>query len=430
MPFLKQKYFSGVELFLFLILLVYSILKANAHGDDINAYLHVSELLFQQKNIYADTGLNPYQYSPLFAYLIHPLTLLPIEIARILWAILNFLFLLRLWMLVKNILLINFPLPKHFISLFLFVLLLLSFDSFNNNLILGQITLLVLWLSIEGLYQVILKKKNSLGAFWIALGINIKIIPVLALFYLLFKQRFLAVGIVAAFFIGTLIGPSLVLGHQYNIDLLSKWKENTPLLQKGSTFENNNTHHSLSAIFPGYFHDFASPEDNNFEGFQRKIVYLSDTSLTILLQVSRLLLLLSFLAIIFYQRKKRKQQALYIWWEIAYLLLFSFLVFPNQPRYTLFYFFPACAYLLFFIFLLLYSKDKASFRLKTVAVLASFIMLLLASMGRDLIGRYLINLLDFYHIPGLLFIVTLGLLFWIKPNKLLALESAINKHKN
>lgn len=421
MAFLKQKHFSWSDLLLFSILLVYALLKANAHGDDISAYIHASRLLFEQQNIYASTDLYSYEYSPLFAYLLYPLSILPLKVAKIVWAVINFLLLVRLWLLSKEILLANFQLSQRFTNLFTFFLLVLSFDSFNNNLLLGQVTLLILWLSIEGLQQILVKNKPVLGALLIALGINIKIIPVLALFYLLFKQRFLAVGLAVLFLLGTLAIPSLLTGHQYNVELLSHWKEKTPFGQQVVVFDSNNNQHSLSNILPAYFHDFASPEDNNLDGFKRKISYLSDNTLTICLQASRVLLLLSFLGLIFYRRNNRQQQELYIWWEIAYLLLVSFMVFPNQPRYALFYFFPTCAYLLLFVFLLLQQKNTVSMSLKTVAIFASFSMLLLAIMGRDLIGSYLINLLDFYHVPGFIFILGLILLQYLKPDKLLGL---------
>lgn len=105
---------------------------------------------------------------------------------------------------------------------------------------------------MEGL-RLIHFHKNWQGAILLAMGINIKIIPLLALFYLFFKGKFNAIRLTIIFLAVSLLLPSLFIGHQYNMDLLQQWKKTISPAGEKYVFENNNGCQSLNAVLPAYF---------------------------------------------------------------------------------------------------------------------------------------------------------------------------------
>lgn len=423
---LKEKYIGWGKLALWAFLLIYAVLKAYSYGTDINYYLHASQILFDPQNTVASTVYDNYLYSPLFIILIRPLSILPLEWGRVVWALINVFLVFRLWLLAKNLLTTSFKVSKEFIAIFGILFFLLSFDSLNNNLVLGQITVVMLWLGLEGVYQIFIQKKDLKGAFFIALGINIKILSIIIVFYLVLKGKFKATAFCILLVFASLLLPSLIVGHNYNMDLLLSWQARINPTKVDYVFENDDGCNSLNAMLPAYFYDFGSPTDNNMQGFKRKIAFLSAPTLLTVLQLSRLLLVFSFLGLIFYRYKNRQHPQLYLWWEMSYLMLISFLIFPHQLKYSQFYYTPACAYLLLFAFLLYRNKPKQTPYLKTLAIIATTLLFVVAAMGRDIIGDYLLDILDFYHVSGVLFLVFLVFLWLIKPPVLLTLQDVSN----
>jgi hypothetical protein len=398
-----------------LFLLFYLISKAVNGGNDINVYLHAARQLFYNSNIYTLNPFNSYLYSPLFAVLLSPLAFVNTALAQVIWLFLNIIMIIRLWNIQKELVNGAFLLTKYYKIAWAFGIAILSFGFLNHNFNLGQVTILILWLTIEGLYQV-RKDKNIKGAAFLALGINIKIIPMLALVYLFFKIKFRAITYAVLLVGFSLLIPALFIGFEYNNKLLITWKSIINPSGEKYVFENNDGCNSLNALLPAYLYDFK--ELSNIEKepnwhLKRQIMNVSESVLIIILQTSRILLILLIPLIIFYRRKERqsKQEYLYFFWEIAYLMLVTLLVFPHQMKYSMLYFVPVGAYVLFYYLLVIQERLKINTFEKIVGYFSALCMLVLAIMGRDIIGNYMVNILDYYHFMGinnLLFLIILG----------------------
>ncbi len=385
--------------------LLYLGSKAILSGNDINVYIHASRQLVNGSNIYILNPFNNYLYSPLFAVLLVPLVFVPAGLARAIWLLLNIVMIARLWVIQKKLITGVLLLSNRYQFYWNIALAVLSFGFLNHNFNLGQVTILILWLTIEGLFQ-INKNKKLKGAILIALGINIKIIPLLALVYLFFKIKIRAITYTVLLVGMSLLLPVLFIGIEFNNKLLYTWKNIINPSGEKYVFENNDGCHSLNAVLPAFLYDFNEPstiekQQSNWN-FKRKIAYLPELTLTIILQASRILLLLIIPFIIFYRSKERQLQYeyLYFFWEMAYLMLITLLLFPHQMKYSMLYFVPVGAYVVFYYLFIMQQQLKINLLEKIIGGLAALLLFTLSIMGRDIIGNYLVNILDFYHFMG------------------------------
>lgn len=406
-----------------LALIIYAVAKALHGGTDINVYLHASTQFFNGENIYADNPYNNYLYSPLFALLLRPLSILDFSYARAISAALNILLAFRLWLIVLNILKEQFNLNRKIINWWSFAVLFISFVVITHNINLGQITILILWLMFEGLYQIIIKERLYKGAFLLALGVNIKIIPLIGLFYLFFKGKYKALFVCSFMIVGSLLLPALIVGHDHNITLLKNWEETIQPTKNKYVFENNRGTHSLNAILPAYFYTFG---ENQSQDPTPQIADISHNTLVIILNSIRVIFLLSSLYLIFYKPRDNKQRSLFFFWELSYLALVSALIFPHQQKYAMLYYVPAGAYMLIYILLNLYAKPKLDLFAKIMISVSSILMLSSALMSRDVVGHNVVNLFDYYHILGLINMVFLVLLLLVKPDKLIKINKSLS----
>ena len=414
---------------IFVVVSVILVLKAIDGGTDINVYLFASDQLFKGENIYTDNPYNRYLYSPLFAILLRPLSILDFEAARAIWAIVNLLLAIRLWKVTLNLLRNAVSLDSKYYRIWSIFTLIIASGFLLHNINLGQITIVILWLTLEGLYQILIRKNIIGGAAFLALGINIKIIPFLALYYLFFKAKFKALILTTVLVAASLFLPSLIIGHQQNIKLLGDWAETINPASSRYVFENDNGTQSLSALLPAYFYDFGE-EAKNVGNLKRTIVVLPPSTLLILMQVLRVLVLLSSLYLIFNRYKKRENKSLYFYWEFAYLALVSVLIFPHQQKYAMLYFIPAASYMLLFAIIAWRTGSKIKLKHKIIVALSAVLMVLPSLMGRDIVGNFVVNAYDFYHISGLTTIIFLFFLVAIKPHFLLQLNHIENRKTN
>lgn len=283
--------------------------------------------------------------------------------------------------------------------------LILSLGFLNHNFILGQLTILILWLTLEGLLQ-IENKKDLKGTALIALGINIKIIPALAIVYLFYKKKFKLLAYILVFFVISLLLPGIFLGYNNNKRLLANWKNVINPVGEKYMFENDDSH-SLNALLPAFLYDFGEEDGGKRYGYNRKIVYLPYQVLVYILQGLRIILVLSILWFVRFNHKARTYRQIYFFWETGYLMLVTLLIFPHQMNYSMLYFVPAGAYILYFFLFLIEQKTSLNTLFKMTGILSIVCLILMAVMGRDLIGDHMVNLLTFFHIMGFINILYL-----------------------
>jgi hypothetical protein len=412
---LKRK--NVLQLSILLIVFLYVVFNAYKKGIDCNVYLYASQMFFKGGNIYENNPFNNYLYSPFFAMLLRPLSIFKLEIGRILWAVINLGLVLRLWQIIENLAtesLFFYPKQKTWWRI---AVLFISAGFLVHNFNLGQVTIVLLWLTFEGIYQVVGRNKKMAGAMLLAMGTVIKIVPLIGLFYLFFKGRYKAVAMAVGFILILLLLPSFFVGFDYNLEMLQNWFATINPTNSKYVFENNQGTISLNSIIPAYFFEFGNTTIVP-SGLKRLIFPVSYPVLSVILQVVRVLLLFSVLIPVFYKNKQRNSSALYLLWEISYLLLISALVFPHQQKYVLLYLVPAGAYMLLFVLFVARIKPKLLLKHKIIAVLSSVLLFIAAIMGRDIVGSYVLDIYDYYRGAGLIVLTFSVFLLLIKPDLL------------
>ncbi|HLF63720.1 MAG TPA: glycosyltransferase family 87 protein [Saprospiraceae bacterium] len=435
----RKHLLSGFLALLGIAALGYLIARTYRGGNDINVYLYAAEQLLNGQNIYTQNPYNFYLYSPLFALTLSPLTLLEISVARVFWMLVNLGIVMRLWYLLRPLALTLSPSNRR---VWMISVIVLSLGFLNHNFALGQVTILILWLTFEGCYQVG-KGRSVLGALLIAIGINIKIIPMLVLVYFGMKGYFKAGVLTVLFFFMSLIIPAVIIGFQYNSELLSAWKNVINPAGERFAFEDNDGCHSLNAVLPAYFFDFDSiersitPYKRNVD-YPRRIVHIPYETLSVILLLSRLLVLGIFLLALlprswiygspgkliqrfwlalkieFADRNRKTEFNPHVFlWEMGLLCLVTLLIFPHQMKYSMLYFVPAGAYLI--MCMLPGSQIRVTSLGKLLLILAGLLMIVLAIMGREIIGTHLVDVLDYYHFMGIANLVCLGVMWVLRP---------------
>lgn len=407
---------------IFFIVLLYIVFNAYKKGVDCNVYLYASQMLFKGGNIYENNPFNNYLYSPFFAMLLRPLSIFKFEIGRILWAVINLGLVLRLWQIIENLATESLFLQSKQKTWWRVVVFFISAGFLVHNFNLGQVTIVLLWLTFEGIYQVLWRNKKMAGAMLLAMGAVIKIVPLIGLFFLFFKGRYKAVAMAFGFILVLLLTPSFFVGFDYNIEMLQNWFATINPTNSKYVFENNQGTISLNSIIPAYFFEFENPTIVPL-GLKRLIFPVSQPLLSVILQAVRVLFLFSVLIPLFYQYKHQKSGSLYLLWEVSYLLLISSLIFPHQQKYVLLYLVPAGAYMLLYILHVVRIKPKLLLKHKIIAVLSSVLLFIAAIMGRDIVGSFVLDIYDYYRGAGLIVVAFSVFLLLVKPDFLIEMSN-------
>lgn len=429
-----------------LLCLAYLVARTFRGGNDINVYLYAAGQFIRGEDIYSLNPFNVYLYSPLFALMLAPLSLLAMPAARVVWMLLNLLLAVRLWFIWRGMVP---PLSAGRRRLWGVAVILLAAGFLNHVFLLGQVTILILWLTTEGIYQTA-RGRPLFGAALIALGINFKIIPLLVLVYLGMRGQFRALAYTLALVGVTLIVPAAVHGWDYNARLLSTWRTVINPAGEKFAFEDNDGCVSLNAVLPAYLYDFDAgnpslkPRHRKVD-LPRMITAVPRPTLTAVLQASRMLLLLVLMAAILPRswlagpvRELPRRLGLVLgaagtddegagvhlptsfYWELAMLCLVTLSIFPHQMKYSMLYFVPAGAYVLYFYFAMGEGQVERRTADGVVGGTAMALMLLLAVSGRDLIGSHAVDILDYYHVMGITVLLFLPILWHCHPKRFLA----------
>ncbi len=386
-------------------------------GADINVYLYASKEFGNSNKLYVDNPYNLYLYSPFFALLLKVISWIKFEIARSIWAIINVTFVFRIYFILYNyVLLITKP-DQFSIKLWLFLSVLLGLGFINHNLILGQITIIIIWLSIEGLHQIFIRKNETIGAFLLALGINIKILPAIFLIFLFFNKKIRSCLVVVFFSMAFLILPGFFIGFENNYFLHIDWFDSINPTKNKYFFENDNACNSLNCFLPAFFYDFGAAEEIQ-NGFERKIFLMSFENLNLMLQFIRILLIsILFYSIYWNFKNKSIKIEKYIFWSLSIIFLVILLIFPHQLKYSNLFILPAGSYLIMTFIDLLKNYPKISFLDYVLIIFISILLFIQAIMGRDFIGAFCVNILDYTHYLGVSNLLVCFSLVYFKPKE-------------
>ncbi len=358
-------------LFYLLFGVIYIGIIGQKEGDFL-IYLSASKDLFLHKDIYNTGYIDGYRYyySLLFAILIYPLSFIPFVAAKYIWITANALLLWKTVTLIGSYFkLQNLPPKKQW----LFVIFSCAFSAnfALSNIYHQQITILVLFLALKGL-EYIFSGKSLQGALMLALGINIKLLPLVLLPYLIYRRKFAAVLYTVPIYIILLLLPALAIGLQENNLLLAGWWH---LVNPG------NREHILDVSQHGFISLTSLlssllvnvPVDKYELHTRRNIANLDLATLSLVINMVRLL----FIAFTLYFLRTRpffgKITRTHRFWEISYVLLITPLLFPHQQAYSFFFAMPAMVWIFFYYFTSYSTMQRNKRNLMTAMLAFSFL---------------------------------------------------------
>jgi len=407
----KDKKYRLIFLILFIVGgSVYAIIQG-AKGGDFKIYLGAAELLSQGDSCYnvwihlGGDNYCGYSYSPIFATFLIPFSYLPSPTVEILWSFANLFFLYRLFILFSGYLPLS-KLSSREYRFWAFVSAALIARFVLHNFEMVQMTLFLLYCCFEAMHQ--LKKENYLlASLLIALGIVVKIIPIVLIPYLLYRKQFKPLLYTIVITVIFILSPALIYGWDMNISLLSEWMDIiNPNNTEFTTGQNINGEgvHSISGFIAAYFTD----SESRFNLDYSRTIYLIDQeNFIILVNVIRLFLIaftLYFLRTLPFKSSKNK---LHTFWQLCYIFTIAPLIFPHQQKYAFLFLAPAVLYTVYY--LIITSREQILPKPKFFIAFSSlFLFFALASLTTDgLIGDHLNELSEYYKT------ITLGTFFLI-----------------
>jgi hypothetical protein len=321
------------------------------HGD-FNIFLGAAD--------YLNHGLNPYKvwlvwhgkvtymfaYGPAFAFVLIPLTYLPPATAFIVFFMLQILLLIRVFLVIEKMLPIH-ALSKKQKALWWCLTVLCSARFILHNVEFGQITILILFLAIEGLYQVFYGNK-LLGCFLLGLGIHIKLMPLVFISYLVWRKEFVASALCMVFAALLWLTPFAFGNAVFASGLFFDWCSTINPFGENLVQHQQSLGYSmqgLQALLSAYLLN----SENAELGFKFNLLNLSQPVFQVVLLVSLLFFILFTLYFIkgsFLQPFDKGPRGI---WQLSYLFLVIPVIFPQQQKYSLILMAPFFCYIIWWI---------------------------------------------------------------------------------
>src|ERR1051326_672876 len=331
----------------FFVVLLVALVEAGS-DNDFRIYLAASNDIFAGKDIYTESYKNGfhYLYSPLFAVLIYPFHFLPLYGAQFAWVLINaVLFFFSSRVLLKWSGVMDLPARQRNIVIALWLIFLLRF--LRDNFHYGQVTILLLFLVVQGM-EWVRQGRVFAGAALIALGINFKIFPVVLLPYLFYRGQFRALLMIIAWWAFLLFLPALVLGFSQNKLLLQDWFVHIDPTNRVHLVDTEETTFcSLTTLVPALL--MKTVPDPYALHLPRNIADLPPGQVILILNIIRAALIIFtfyFLRPAPFRPPDNRTQDL---WAISYLMLVVPLIFPHQQAYSYYLLSPAALYCLVYL---------------------------------------------------------------------------------
>jgi hypothetical protein len=368
------------------LILLYLLIESRENGD-FTIFLSASSDLAKHGAVYSTLYKQwyHYYYSPLFALLLYPLTLIPFYAANLIWLTLNAVFVFRTWKALCFFMDRTLFTEK---QKFIFTLLcfFFIFRFLKDNFHLGQMTLCMLYLSIDGMYR-IMTGRYWLGALLISVAINIKILPLVLIPYLLYRRYFKACAFLLLFFALWLFLPALVLGMDYNNLLLHQWWTLLNPTNKEHVIDTaERSFHGLSSWLPTLLMD--KVDDPQVLPIKRNIANLSVQQIGYLLNVVRLALMLFTFYFLRSLPFKRAQGKLHAFRELAYIFLIIPLLFPHQQHYAFYFLFPAGTYIIYYLATQTVVEERTISVLKFRIICTGIVLIFLTNNLQFILGEF------------------------------------------
>lgn len=395
---------------IFFIAIVFCFIEANGKGD-FYIFLSATGDLNIGENFYENKYVDGYHYfySVLFALLLKPFYSLPFFWVKFCWLLLNTAIYIQLFNMLAKSKLVNLLNEKQK-TIFIFLVFAFSLRLFLDNMHSSQITLLILWCCIYGLFLIDNNRPVS-GAAILALGINIKLLPIVFLPYLIYRGYFKAFTFTILFYFVYLFVPSVFIGHDYNMSLLKTWLTLiNPSNQNHVLDAEERSFHGLSTLLSTLF--VKDVNDVYALSLKRNIADVSIATLSKILLFTRLALVAFTLYFLKWQPFVKARSLWHQYIEISYLLLLIPLIFPHQQHYAFLFAVPAFA--INILYLILYKKDIS--RISKLTVSGLLILIYLSVNLKLLLGTFN-PYYDHYKILTYGTLLLIPLLIWLMNRK-------------
>jgi hypothetical protein len=337
-----------VHLILFAGLLTYLLIEAQGE-EDLFIYFCAAHDLGQGADIYTTTyvGGFHYYYSVLLAYFLNLFSHLPFYGIKFSWLLLNVILFSHLFILLRDSKFVQ-ALKEKQRDYFLLFVLIFSFRFFHQNIHFAQVTILILWTCIYSLIS--FENGNTLkGAAILALGINIKLLPLVFIPYLIYRGYWKGLFLTILFCILYVFLPSLLIGHHYNLSLLSAWYHLINPSNKEHILDTyERSFHGLSTLLSTLF--VSHPPDPYALALKRNIADVPIETLKVILLLVRACLLSLTLVFLKWPPFKKAVSSQQSFIEVAYILLVIPLIFPHQQHYAFLFSVPAFAFIVYYLF--------------------------------------------------------------------------------
>ncbi|MFN5984157.1 MAG: glycosyltransferase family 87 protein [Fluviicola sp.] len=367
--FKEKKWF----LFSIVLIIILSLVEANGQGD-FHIFLSASKDLIEKENIYTNNYNQYYHYfyDLSFALILYPLTFLPIYFAKLIWLLFNGFLLFRIWKLIRAYLPQDAFTKKGEVLVtilsFVFVLRVLQ-----ANLHLAQLTIFILFLTLEAIHQIQVKKRHYLGGFLLAWGICIKLLPIVFIPYLIFRAEWKGLLFTTINCLFILFIPVLFIGIDFNFFLLNeRWKLINPSNKQHILDTEERSFHSLTTLISTLF--YQNTGEQFVLSYKRNIAELSIDQIAKVILIVRLIFVgftLYFLNSLPFREARSRIQSLY---EISYICSIIPLIFPHQQHYAFFFILPSVVYLF-------YYYNHRFIRLKMGGKISKWVFIVLISIS-------------------------------------------------
>ena len=379
--------------------------------NDLDIYVAASHSLWEGENVYLRKFIDGYSffYSPLFAIAVSPFAYVPPWFAKLIWGSITLLLYGRCVSIIYKE-----YLPKELSSnqstAILFFSFLFLFQAIRDNLNSSQVTVLMLWLCLESI-RCISNKQVLLGALLLALGIDMKLIPMVLLPYLVYRDQWKAALLTVALVALIQLVPAVFIGWQHNADLLhTRWELLRPTDARHVLDEDETSFFALGSLLSAYFS--ADGGGQYTLDLPRTVIALDLETIAKLLLIGRLVFIVGSLRFLRWPPLKSALSPLHVWWELGYLLLCTILIFPHQRYYSMFMAMPAALWLVQFA-VVRWRKEHGRGRIW----LALWVLVYLLSNIDLLLGEFA-AVYEHYKVMSFAVIALIGMLWWCSPDRL------------
>lgn len=313
--------------------------------NDFDIFIQASRDWFNGKNPYTELYHEWYHYfyDVTFITVLSWFQFLPNYFIKLGWLILNFFFLASIWRVLMDYLNLN-KLTEKRLQLFGFVFFLFSLRLLRDNIHLGQMTILILFLMLKGM-DLLMKNRVVVGSALLSWGIVVKILPVVVIPYLVYRRKFKAAVAVVVFALSFLILPYLYMEKETYSNLLqSRWQLLNPSNVEHVLDTSERSFHSLTTLVATLFHEKC--EDTHVLKIRRHVADFDAQTVNWISLIVRLIFVSTFLWVLrswpFVKAISKSQE----FTEWAYLCMLIPLIFPHQQHYAFLLALPGIALLL------------------------------------------------------------------------------------